>query len=280
MIARFVAHRGAPAALLLVAVAALSWAYVIALEPHGMEVGVLLRPRVVTEHHKVMPASEMDVMDMSPSGTTSPSDRGAHAMALPIFLIGWIVMMAAMMLPAIVPVVMLVSRWSHSQGQPAYRLLAFIAGYLIVWCAAGVFYYALIELSGSVVPSPLMGVRVGAVGLLIAGLYQFAPLKERCLTACRSPLGFLMTHGGRMARGSHGYVEAGAKHGVFCLGCCWMMMVILVVLGVMNILWMVIMAGIIFIEKVARFGAGFSKLTGGAVTAVGVALIVAPGLII
>ncbi|MDQ3878023.1 MAG: DUF2182 domain-containing protein [Actinomycetota bacterium] len=271
--------------LLLLGATALSWSYVLAIEPHGMDVGVLLRPRSVAGSSEMKAAGQgVDEMGMDDAGSRhASSGMGAGSgqmMTVLAFLAGWVVMMAAMMMPAVAPLVMLVARWSRSQGQPAYRLVPFVAGYLAVWGAAGALYYVLIEALSSLVPSSGAGVRIAAAVLLAAGLYQFVPLKERCLTACRTPLGFLMTHGGRMSRGSSGYLEVGARHGLFCLGCCWMLMVILVVLGVMNIVWMLAVAGVIFVEKVTGFGAGFSKVMGAGFAAAGLALVIAPGLIV
>lgn len=284
----FLAAIISPIPLLGLAAALLSWAYVATLEPHGMDVGVLLRPRVVAEDHRQMTPSDMGGMEMGgmDESTANPdvhvemSGDSHGAMAVTTFLTGWVVMMAAMMLPAVVPVVMVVSRWSRSQGQPRYRLAAFVVGYLLVWGVAGLLYYLLIETFARLIPPSEAGVRIAASVLLLAGIYQFSPLKDRCLNACRAPLGFLMTHGGRMARGSLGYMDVGARHGLFCLGCCWMLMVILVLLGVMNILWMLLLAGVIFVEKATRFGAGMAKLTGATVLALAAALLIAPGVIV
>jgi predicted metal-binding membrane protein len=110
----------------------------------------------------------------------------------------------------------------------------------LAWGVAGVLYYLLIEIFARSVPSSEAGVRIAATVLLLAGVYQFSPLKDRCLATCRAPLGFLMTHGGRMARGAIGYIDVGARHGLFCLGCCWMLLVVLLLLGVMNIFWMLL----------------------------------------
>ena len=277
-----------PIPLLGLAAALLSWAYIATLEPHGMDVGALLAPRLVAEdHHQMAPSNmggmEMGEMDESPANTDDHMEMSGQshaAMPVATFLTGWVVMMAAMMLPALIPVVMVVARWSRSQGQPQYRLPAFVAGYLLVWGAAGVLYYFLIEIVARSVPSSEAGVRIAASVLLLAGVYQFSPLKDRCLATCRAPFGFLMTHGARMARGTIGYIDVGARHGLFCLGCCWMLMVILVLLGVMNIFWMLLVAGIIFVEKATRFGAGIAKLTGVAVSAIAATLLILPGLII
>ena len=274
---RSLAAIASPIPLLGLAAALLSWAYVATLEPHGMDVGVLLRPRAVAEDHLRMTPSEMGGMEMGGMEASGDSHR---AMPVSTFLTGWIVMMAAMMLPAVIPVVMMVARWSRSRGQPRYRLAAFVGGYLLVWGVAGLLYYLLIEMLARSVPSSEAGVRIAASVLLVAGVYQFSPLKDRCLSACRAPLGFLMTHGGRMARGTVGYVDVGARHGLFCLGCCWMLMVVLVLLGVMNIFWMLLVAGVIFFEKVTRFGVGVAKLTGVIVAVFAAALLITPGLIV
>ncbi|MFP5352079.1 MAG: DUF2182 domain-containing protein [Actinomycetota bacterium] len=276
-----------PVPLLLLAAALLSWAYIATLEPHGMDVGVLLQPRVVAEGPHQM-SSEMPGMDMGDAdGPVTGSDDGmgmpadVHgAMPITIFLTGWVVMMAAMMLPAVVPVVMVVARWSRSQRQPPLRLVAFVAGYLLVWSMAGLLYYLLIEVLARSIPASEAGVRSAAAILFIAGIYQFSPLKDRCLSACRAPLGFLMTHGGRMARGTLGYVDVGARHGLYCLGCCWMLMVVLVLLGVMNILWMLVVAAVIFIEKATRFGPVLAKVSGVAVVGSAAALLIAPTVIV
>ena len=277
-----------PLPLLALAVALLSWAYVGTLEPHGMDVGVLLRPRVVAEGHRQMTSSDIAGMEME--GAEKPAMdaedhmemSGGRPAAMPVstFLVGWIVMMAAMMLPAIIPVVMVVARWSRSQGQPQHRLPVFVAGYLLVWGAAGILYYLLIELFARSVPSSESGVRIAAGVLLLAGIYQLSPLKDRCLSACRAPFGFLMTHGGRMARGIVGYIEVGARHGLFCLGCCWMLMVVLVLLGVMNIFWMLLVAAVIFVEKATGPGAGIARLTGVAISLVAATLLGFPALIV
>lgn len=280
MIHAIFTDRVTPAVLLVLATAALSWAYVLTLDVHGMDVGALLRPRAVAEDAHDPAMTDMSHMEMPGSDDSVDAPEDDSAMWVSVFLLGWIAMMAAMMLPAVVPMVLLVSRWSRSQAQPAYRLIAFVAGYLLVWALAGAFYYALVEVLDARIPSSAAGVRIAATALLLAGVYQFSSLKQRCLTACRTPLGFLMTHGGRMARGSSGYLEVGARHGFFCLGCCWMLMVILVLLGVMNILWMLLIAGVIFVEKVARFGAGFAKLTGATVSVTGAVLVLVPGLIL
>lgn len=248
-----------------------------------MDVGALLRPRAVAAESQNTMGSGAGGMDMPGSQPQDPemdmSGDTHRAMPATMFLTGWVAMMAAMMLPAIVPMVMLVARWSRSQAQPSYRLTAFVGGYLLIWSVTGALYYILIEVLSRSIPSTGTGVRIAASVLVLAGLYQLTPLKDRCLTACRTPLGFLMTHGGRMSTGTRGYIEVGARHGLFCLGCCWMLMVILILMGVMNIFWMLVVAGAIFVEKTAPFGAGFARLMGAGIMATGAVLVVVPELI-
>lgn len=264
---------------MLLGISMLSWAYVASMDDHGMDVGVLLQPRTATADETDSMTMDMPGMDMSGMDMT-PAAEEDHGMSLPVFLTGWVVMMAAMMFPAVIPVVLLVSRWSRSQAQPPYRLAAFVGGYLLVWGAAGAVYFAAIDVIDSRFPSGPDGVRLAAAMLLLAGVYQLTPLKEVCLTACRSPMGFLMTHGSRMSRGSIGYLEVGARHGLFCLGCCWMLMLILVLLGVMNLFWMAVIAGVIFLEKVVPAGPALARFAGAAVIACGAALLISPALVL
>ena len=120
------------------------------------------------------------------------------------------------------------------------------------------------------ISGPLLVRLTGAV-IIAAGVYQFTPLKNACLRACRSPLGFVMTHD--FGGGSISAVRAGTVHGLFCLGCCWALMAVLAVLGFMSLGWMAIIAAVFFVEKNVRFG---DVLPAG----VGAVCIVAGGLLL
>jgi predicted metal-binding membrane protein len=161
----------------------------------------------------------------------------------------WIVMMAAMMLPAVSPTVALYARMTRQRGLA--RPVAFTSGYLVVWGGAGVVAYGVFALGKRVLGPDLAwhsGGRWLAGGLLAAAaLYELTPLKDACLGKCRSPFGFLM---GVWRDGVHGAAEMGAKHGLWCLGCCWALMVALFALGVMSIVWMAVVAALITVEKV------------------------------
>lgn len=161
----------------------------------------------------------------------------------------WLVMMAAMMLPAVSPTVALYTRMTQRRGLS--RPLAFTSGYLLVWGTAGVAAYVLFALGRRVLSSGLAwdgGGRWLAGGLLVAAaLYELTPLKDVCLGKCRSPFGFLV---GTWRDGIGGAARMGAKHGAWCLGCCWALMVALFALGVMSLVWMALVAALITIEKV------------------------------
>jgi predicted metal-binding membrane protein len=160
----------------------------------------------------------------------------------------WVVMMAAMMLPALAPTVTLYARMTRRRD-PTLPLL-FTSGYLLIWAAAGLAAYGLFHLGRVVLGSALAwhaGGRWLAGGVLgIAALYEVTPLKALCLSKCRSPRGILL---GTWRAGNHGAIEMGARNGAWCLGCCWALMAALFALGVMNLTWMAFVAALIALEK-------------------------------
>ncbi len=177
------------------------------------------------------------------------ANPGAELGTLGWFVGVWIVMMAAMMLPAVSPTVALYARMTRQRG--IARPVAFTAAYLVVWGAAGVAAYGLYALARHTLGSQLAwhsGGRWLAGGVLaVAALYELTPLKDLCLSKCRSPFGFLL---GTWREGLRGAFGMGSKHAAWCLGCCWALMAALFALGVMSILWMAVVAGLITIEKV------------------------------
>ena len=177
------------------------------------------------------------------------SSSGAELGALGWFTGVWVVMMAAMMLPAVSPTVALYARMT--QQRSLARPGAFTSGYLVVWGAAGIGAYALYALGRHAFGGQLAwdaGGRwlAGAV-LAVAAVYELTPLKDVCLSKCRSPFGFLL---GTWRDGVRGAFEMGSRHAAWCLGCCWALMAALFALGVMSILWMAVVAALITIEKV------------------------------
>jgi len=168
--------------------------------------------------------------------------------ALGWFLGVWVVMMAAMMLPSLAPTVALYSRMTRARS-PVSPLL-FTAGYLVVWGAAGALAFALAAAGRGILGDALAWDRAGrwaaGVTLLVAAAYEVTPLKDVCLGKCHSPLGFLL---GAWRDGPAGALRMGARHGAWCLGCCWALMASLLALGVMSVAWMAFVAVLIAVEK-------------------------------
>lgn len=166
----------------------------------------------------------------------------------------WSVMMAAMMLPSALPMILTFADLCTRQGEPA-RWRSFVAAYLLLWtgfsvAATGVQW--LLQAFGWVDPMLVStSAPLGAAMLIVAGVYQFSPLKRACLSRCRSPLGFLI---GEWRGGTHGGFVMGWRHGLFCLGCCWALMVLLFVGGVMNLAWVAALSIAVAIEKLVPRG--------------------------
>ena len=194
-----------------------------------------------------------------------------------LILVMWIVMMTAMMLPSAAPVILLVAalmrQGQGSRGQGAVWLFAL--GYLAVWSAFSVVATALqwgLDSIGqlSVMMASNNAVLAGSL-LILAGIYQWTPWKRTCLRHCRSPLEWVTRN---WRKGLIGPARAGARHGLFCLGCCWLLMALLFVFGLMNILWIAALAILVFVEKVLPFGPRLSQATGVALAAWGVTILI------
>lgn len=197
--------------------------------------------------------------------------------ALGVFMATWTTMMVAMMFPAVAPVVLTFRRWVRQRGRPDTTVVAFLAGYLLVWSAIGLGAYAqMTVLQDTVAAGSDLALRVGGGLLVAAGLYQLTPLKDICLRYCRTPFAVIMQHSNRLGRGHRGPFEVGIVHGAYCLGCCWALMVILVLLGMMSIAWMATVSAVIFAEKVLPRGRLIGRAVGVAVMLTGVVLVVAP----
>ena len=160
----------------------------------------------------------------------------------------WVVMMAAMMFPSLAPTVSLYSQMTRRRGLALP--LIFTSGYLVVWAAAGVAAYGLFVLGRELFGDDLSWSNGGkwlAVGVLVlAAVYELTPFKDVCLSKCRSPLGFLL---GSWRDGKGGAFSMGARHGAWCVGCCWALMAALFALGVMSVAWMAFIAALIALEK-------------------------------
>ena len=193
----------------------------------------------------------------------------------------WVTMMAAMMLPSVSPMVLVfarVSRERQRQGRAGFvPTWIFVAGYLAAWTAYGLLAYGVFRLVTGVDSGYLTWDRAGAyvagAAIVSAGIYQLTPLKELCLRHCRGPMHFVL-HGWRPGR--PGALRMGAEHGLYCVGCCWGLMVILFAVGVMSLLWMAAVAGVIFAEKLFPHGLRLSRVFAVAFVAFGIWVAVAP----
>ena len=194
------------------------------------------------------------------------------------FLGVWVVMMAAMMFPSVSPTVALYSRMTSGRS-PAAPFL-FTAGYLASWAGVGLLAFAAATAGGRLTGDVLSWNRAGrwAAGatLLVAAVYELTPLKDICLGKCRSPLGFLL---GAWRDGAAGAVQMGVRHGAWCVGCCWALMLSLFALGVMSIAWMAFVAGLIAFEKLIPWHRAATYGTAAVLLVLGVLLLAAPGVL-
>jgi predicted metal-binding membrane protein len=200
---------------------------------------------------------------------------GADLGALGWFLGVWVVMMAAMMFPSLAPTVALYATMTRQRGPD--RPLLFAGGYLLVWGAAGLGAYGVLHLGSSLFGGDLAwhaGGRWFAAGVLVlAALYELTPLKDACLTKCRSPLGFLL---GSWRDGRRGALGMGSRHAGWCLGCCWALMAALFALGVMSLTWMAFVAALIALEKTVPWGRAVTWGTAAVLLVLAIAIVAAP----
>lgn len=216
----------------------------------------------------------MGAMDMP---AAAPRPVAMEALA---FLAAWTAMMAAMMFPSVYPMVAIfaaVSRHRRGQGALAVPTWIFVAGYLLAWIAFGAIVFGADRIARGWPPAAgLLAARGGlVVGIVLvaAGAYQWSPLKYVCLRHCRSPVGFIL-HGWR--EGPGGALRMGLHHGTYCVGCCWALMAVQVVLGVMNLPVMLGVAALIFLEKITRYGELVARAAGIVFLLAGVLLILRP----
>ncbi len=175
-----------------------------------------------------------------------------------LMFIMWALMMIGMMVPSATPVILLYASVCRRQGngeQPLVPTGAFMMGYITGWAAFSIAATALQwGLEQTALLSPMMVITsplFGGLVLIVAGVYQWMPYKNACLSRCRSPIEFLSTHWRASVKGAF---VMGLEHGLYCLGCCWALMLLLFVGGVMNLLWVAAIAIFVLVEKVAPFG--------------------------
>jgi predicted metal-binding membrane protein len=189
----------------------------------------------------------------------------------------WAVMMVAMMTPSAAPMILMfatVNRRRRGQQGPFVPTMGFLLGYLLVWGGFSVVAtLAQWGLHTAALLSPMMvstSPMLGGLLLLAAGLFQWTPLKSTCLTQCRSPLGFLMTE---WREGAWGALLMGLRHGRYCVGCCWVLMALLFVAGVMNLFWVAAIAAFVLVEKVLPRGELVGRVVGSMLMLAGLVLL-------
>jgi predicted metal-binding membrane protein len=238
----------------------------------------------------------MDGMDMSPEGPGAsgfrmvPSGMGIMAPAaapwsaveFALVFVMWAVMMVGMMAPSAAPMILMYARVGR-QGKIAGKPLAatgwFAAGYFLAWAG---FSLAATLVQWMLERKALLDTRMasanmllGALVLIAAGIYQWTPIKDACLVQCQSPFRFLMTHGGFRSNIS-GCMHLGLLHGTYCVGCCWVLMALLFVVGVMNVLWIALLALLVLLEKLTPWGRWLARTAGIACIAAGVWMMLSP----
>jgi predicted metal-binding membrane protein len=212
------------------------------------------------------------VQGIAQVGRDMPFDMSAG-----LFMTMWVAMMVAMMFPTIAPVVLLHRLVVKRRGEGAIPTVAFVGGYLLVWAAIGLIPLAALVGFRHFANESAWVARAGGGVLVVAGLYQFTPWKLVCLKACRTPLSFLMTHD--FGSGPGGALRVGVSHGLYCLGCCWALMAVLFVVGLMNLAWMAGIAVVFLAEKNWRHGVGLTQIVGVGVVVLGLIVIAHPALL-
>ena len=223
----------------MLALAALAWGYTLYLGLRQMPMG--------------------DAMGMPAAMTWTPADAA-------FMFVMWAVMMFAMMLPSVTPTVMIFGRVRakrEAAGRPWAPTAAFVAGYLIAWTGFSLLATvanwslhtggAMTSMMGRIAP------QAGGILLIAAGVFQWTRLKDACLDHCRSPMSFLMQH---WREGVAGAALMGVHHGLYCLGCCWLLMLLLFALGVMNLPWVAVLTIVVLAEKTLPRGEILGRILG------------------
>jgi predicted metal-binding membrane protein len=247
----------------LLAVTAIAWAFTL-YQPFAMSASM---------------GSAMGEMEGMEDMAMDSMAAGWSFAGLLIFVTVWTIMMVAMMLPAAAPMILIfASAQARRNRQVAVPTWIFVAGYILVWAAAGLGAYVLdqaftklVSSQASLDPGTWAPLALG-ITLILAGLYQFTPLKHVCLRQCRSPWGFVAQY---WREGRTGAVNMAVRHGLYCLGCCWALFAVLTAVGMMSIAWMLSLTMVVFAEKVFPYGVRISAAVGVALIAIG--LLIASG---
>jgi predicted metal-binding membrane protein len=229
----------------LISITALAWLYIVMLAADMAPMG--------------------DMGAMSNQMSMPQMQAGRNTTELFLNFIMWAVMMVAMMIPSAAPMILAfstINRKQASQNSIGTTTL-FLVGYVLVWTSfSALATLAQWGLHSAALLSPMMTSNsplLGGILLVSAGIFQFTPYKHACLGHCRTPIGFLLTE---WREGNRGALVMGIRHGVFCVGCCWLIMTLLFVAGVMNLLWIAVLAVYILLEKIVPIGNWFSHAAG------------------
>jgi predicted metal-binding membrane protein len=226
-----------------------------------------------------MAGSMPDMPGMDMSAAVTPMLRAWTVSEFAFIFLMWAIMMVGMMTPSATPMILIYSRVARQAAQDSRPIAAtgwFVCGYLLIWAAfsflAAIGQGALERVAWL---TPMMAAAsntVGGVILVIAGVYQFTPLKNNCLSQCQSPFAFIQANGG-FKRGTGASIQLGMRHGFYCIGCCWALMALLFVGGVMNILWIAAIAIFALIEKAIPAGGVIARVAGAGLALAGVWLL-------
>lgn len=264
----------------LAALTVIAWTYTLWLAAAMSGDGMSMSGPGMGADMRMDPAMEMDGMEMEAGAALSLgtvlgiSPRPWSPVEAGVTLTMWIVMMVGMMLPSATPMILLyarVGRQSRKEGKPFAATGFFAGGYLLAWVG-----FALAATLGQwlmegtlLSPALASASRIfSGVVLIVAGLYQWTPLKDACLSQCQTPIVFLQRHGG-FRRDPAGAVGLGLRHGLYCIGCCWALMTLLFVGGIMNVLWIAAIAIFVLAEKVFFPGRLLSRIAGTLLIAAG-----------
>jgi predicted metal-binding membrane protein len=218
-------------------------------------------------------AMHMSAVEMPGMAMNMPAMATPDALGVALVFLMWAVMMAGMMLPSAAPAILLYGamvRKHAERGSVLPAVWIFVAGYLLVWAAfslGAALLQALLQ-HASLLDAMMSSSSKALSALLLtaAGIYQLTPLKDRCLSKCRAPLPFFMTH---WRAGNLGALRMGMSHGAYCVGCCALLMLLLFAVGVMNLAWVAAIAAFVLVEKLLPAGRITARACGAALIALG-----------
>lgn len=218
-------------------------------------------------------AMKMSAVEMAGMAMSMPAMAGPDALGLSLVFLMWLVMMAGMMLPSAAPAIVLYGSLAKKHAERGRMLPAawtFAAGYLLAWAAfsLGAALLQAVLQQAALLDDMMTSSSAMLNGLLLvaAGIYQFTPLKQRCLSKCRQPLPFFIAH---WREGKAGALHMGIRHGASCVGCCAMLMLLLFAAGVMSLAWVAVIAALILVEKLLPAGPLTARALGGALIVLG-----------